>query len=360
MNFFIKVLSVGQKSKLQTVRHQSTKAYKLIYSEYGDPAKVVKLEEESIPPPQSGEVLVKMLAAPVNPADINTIQGVYPVKPKLPAIGGNEGVGVVEEVGEGVKKVKKGDWVLPRDTGWGTWRSHAVSKEKNFIKIPSTIGVVNAATLAVNPCTAYRMLKDFAPLKPSETVIQNGANSAAGQCVIQLCKAWGIHSINVVRDRPDIDDLKKYLHSIGATHVLTESEIRTTEIFKSGQVPKPKLAFNCVGGKSSLELMRHLDFQGWMITYGGMSREPITVPTSSLIFKDICLRGFWMTRWCSLNSASKKREDMILELADMVSRGQLRAPAHTLMPLAQYKETLEQSFSVKGFAGKKYIIDFQA
>lgn len=62
--------------------------------------------------------------------------------------------------------------------------------------------------LNVNPCTAYRMLKDFVNLKSGDTVIQNGANSAVGQFVIQLCKIFGYKSINIVRDRTDIDCLK--------------------------------------------------------------------------------------------------------------------------------------------------------
>lgn len=71
---------------------------------------------------------------------------------------------------------------------------------------------------------------------------------------------------------------------MGATEVLTEEEMRTSTIFKD-KLPKPKLAFNCVGGKSALEILRHLDKNGVMVTYGGMSREPVTVPTSALIFK---------------------------------------------------------------------------
>lgn len=60
----------------------------------------------------------------------------------------------------------------------------------------------------MNPCTAYRMLKDFVCLKPGDTVIQNGGNSAVGQLVIQLCKEWNYKSVNVVRDRPNIQELK--------------------------------------------------------------------------------------------------------------------------------------------------------
>lgn len=75
------------------------------------------------------------------------------------------------------------------------------------------------------------------------------------------------------------------LKCLGATEVLTEAELRTTDIFKSKKVSQPKLALNCVSGQNALEVLRHLGHGGTMVTYGGMSREPVTVPTASLIFK---------------------------------------------------------------------------
>lgn len=92
--------------------------------------------------------------------------------------------------------------------------------------MPQDIDPVNLAGVIVNPSTAYRMLKDFVDLKPGDAIVQNGANSAAGQNVIQLCKAWGIVTLNVVRDRPDLQNLKDYLLKLGATHVITEDELR--------------------------------------------------------------------------------------------------------------------------------------
>ena len=76
-----------------------------------------------------------MLAAPVNPADINTIQGVYPIKPKLPSIPGNEGVAEVVSVGSDVKELKVGDRVLPRASAWGTWRTHALCDANEMVKV---------------------------------------------------------------------------------------------------------------------------------------------------------------------------------------------------------------------------------
>ncbi|CAH2006813.1 unnamed protein product [Acanthoscelides obtectus] len=295
-------------------RFNSGTALKLVYSEYGDPMKVIKQEPDHVQEPKNGEILLRMIAAPVNPADINTIQGKYPAKPKsLPAVPGNEGVAKVEKVGPGVKNISGGDHVVPLRNFLGTWRTHLIVMEDDVLKVPKDLGLVEAATLTVNPCTAYRMLRDFTTLKPGDTVIQNGANSACGQNVIQICRAWGIRTVNVVRNRPNIDELKKFLTDLGATQVLTEEEVRITELFKSGQLEKPKLALNCVGGKSALEIMRHLQNGSPMVTYGGMSREPVTVPTSALIFKDVQIRGFWMTRW-SKEADSVDRIPMIQSL----------------------------------------------
>jgi len=94
-----------------------------------------------------------MLASPINPADINTIQGVYPVKPTLPSIPGNEGVGEILQVGENVKKLKVGDWVIPSANAWGTWRTHAVCPESDLQKLKPGLSIESAATLTVNPCT---------------------------------------------------------------------------------------------------------------------------------------------------------------------------------------------------------------
>ena len=61
---------------------------------------------------------------------------------------------------------------------------------------------IQLATMAVNPATAYRMLRDFVDLKPGDFWIQNGANSGAGEAAIQLGREWGLKSINIIRDKP--------------------------------------------------------------------------------------------------------------------------------------------------------------
>lgn len=187
--------------------------HKLVFSEFGEPLKVIQKQECVTEAPKNNDVVIKMIAAPINPADINTIQGKYPVKPQFPAVAGNEGVGEIISVGPNVTELKIGDRVIPLQSGLGTWRTHMNIPKEQVLKIPKELGITEAATLTVNPCTAYRMLKDFENLKPGDTVIQNGANSACGQNVIQICRAWGVRTVNIVRNRPNIKELSNYLKS---------------------------------------------------------------------------------------------------------------------------------------------------
>lgn len=340
-------------------RFKSTLASKLIYKEYGEPNKVLIKETEEISDPSTNEVLLQMIAAPVNPADINTIQGKYPSKPALPAVPGNEGVARVIKVGPGVSELTEGDHVVPMTGNLGTWRSHLVLTEDQLLKVPKNLGLVEAATLTVNPCTAFRMLRDFTRLKPGDSVIQNGANSACGQNVIQISKIWGVRTINIVRNRPNIDELKEYLTKLGASYVLTEEELRKTDIFKSGKVEKPKLGLNCVGGQNALEVMRHLQSGSPFVTYGGMSREPVTVPTSALIFKDIQVRGFWMTRWSKNSNNHLERMEMFEELISMMTNNELHGPSHEMIDFDHYQEAIQNTLNSTGMVGKKFLIYFK-
>ncbi|XP_012550647.3 enoyl-[acyl-carrier-protein] reductase, mitochondrial [Bombyx mori] len=337
------------------VRNLTSK--QLVYSEFGDPLHVVKYRECQVPPLGSQEVLVRMLAAPVNPADINTIQGKYPVKVNLPCVPGNEGVGIVEEVGKEVSRICPGNKVIVTKPVQGTWRDIAIFNKDVLRVVPDSLGTVEAATLTVNPCTAYRMLSDFKPVKDGLVVIQNGANSACGQNVIQICKAWGIKNINIVRNRPEINELKKYLECLGATYVLTEEELRSTNIFKEKKIDKPSLALNCVGGKSSLEMLRHLQHSGCMVTYGGMSRDPVSIPTSAFIFKNLSFFGFWMTAWNEKADLVQK-DEMINEIISLMCEAKLKSPVHQMVKFENFQEALQNALTVKGYTGCKYILDF--
>lgn len=330
---------------------------RLAYQEYGDPCKVLSLIDEPIQCELGpGQVLAKYLECPVNPADINVLQGSYPIRPPLPATPGGEGVAEIVAAGPD-SRLSPGDWVLPGRPMTGTWRSHLVEQEEFWIKIRNDIPAILAATIMINPCTAYRMLLDFVPLTAGDWVVQNGSNSAVGQAVIQIARTMGVHTVNVVRDRKEIDDLKKKLTDMGGDLVLTEEEFRGTQMWKSGKLPRPKLGLNCTGGPSSLELCKALADRGVHVTYGGMSRKPVTAATSHMIFKDLSLRGFWMGQWNERQGRSEVRMEMYSELGRLAHQGDLLAPAHQYIGLGDYKEALEKSLA--GFLPAKYVFKME-
>lgn len=305
-----------------------TQAKALVYSKYGEPQDVLQLHGYSISPPSGTQVVVKFLTSPINPADINQIQNVYPSKPEMTtslgtaepsAVAGNEGVAEVVSTGANVKSVQKGDWVIMKSTGQGTWCTHKAMDESQLLKIDSKEGLtpLQVGTVSVNPCTAYRMLLDFGKwsFRGDEWFIQNGANSGVGRAAIQLGREWNFKSINVIRGRDDKieeEKLKKELYDLGATHVVTEEELQAREMrdkvkeWTRGGREQVKVGLNCVGGKPATALAKFLSADSSMVTYGAMSKRPFELPASLLIFKNINFTGFWVSKWSDQNPSAKK------------------------------------------------------
>ena len=194
-----------------------------------------RLEEQSAAPsPKKGEVKLKMIAAPISLFDGDLIQGSHPSSSSSSMkVGGVDGVGVVEEVGEGVN-LKVGDWVIPNSPAFGTyssffsifaffssfslsilslslltsspltggtWRTHATVSSSLVDSIPSSLPPAYAASLGVTASTAYRLLNDFEKLEKGDVVVQNGGSGLVAQLVVQLAEKKGVKVITILRDR---------------------------------------------------------------------------------------------------------------------------------------------------------------
>jgi len=252
-------------------------------------------------------------------------------------VGGNEGcfeiVSSPASSSENPQGLKKGDWVIMAHTSFGTWRTHALAGYDQVLKINNKEGLtpIQVGTVSVNPVTAYRMLKDFEQLVEGDWFIQNGANSGVGRAAIQLGKTWGLRSINIIRDRPDAaetEKMKAELLELGATHVVTESELmdrgfgeKVKEWTRGGR-ENVRLGLNCVGGKPTSALVKCLGQGGHLVTYGGMSKQPLQLPTAALIFKDIKFSGFWVSRWSDRHFDDKKRT--VEEILEMTRLGMFK------------------------------------
>lgn len=303
-----------------------SKATVITYNNYGYPPRVLQRQEVPLKAVGPNDVLVKFLAAPIHPSDLNMIQGQYDTEVAPPAVGGSEGVARVEAVGDKVAgKLSVGDHVVPARPGLGTWRTHGVFSSTDFFKLPkNNLSVPYQSTCFVNPGTALRLLEDFETLKSGDTLLVNGATGSVGQCLVQMANARGIKTISVLRSRAKFEDAVDHLKNIGS-YIAVSEDYTKGAAFKNliSDLPAPKLALNAVGGTAATELIRHLGENGTLVTYGGMSRKPIQVPTSSLIFKNVNMRGFWLTKWVEKNGA-EAAENMLKQIIQMEEQNQLK------------------------------------
>jgi mitochondrial enoyl-[acyl-carrier protein] reductase / trans-2-enoyl-CoA reductase len=321
-----------------------------VYDAHGNPAEVLQVRTEPCPICAPDEVIVAMRAAPINPADLNQIEGKYPIRFPLPATPGFEGAGVVVETGREARHVSIGAHViLPHHLG--TWREACAVKATELVVVPSEIDLVQAAMLKINPLTAWRLLHDYVELKAGDWIIQNAANSAAGRAVIQIARELGIKTVNVVRREELVEELRVE----GGDVVLIDGEALRDDVKESTGGAPIRLGLNAVGGDSALRLMNCLAPGGTLVTYGAMSLQPLKVPNGLLIFKDLRFRGIWINKWYD-NASQAERTEAFNRIFDMAKRGLLRATVEKSYSLSQLREAVGHAAQPK--RNGKIIFEF--
>jgi trans-2-enoyl-CoA reductase len=321
-----------------------------VYEKHGNPADVLRVETRPWPTPATDEAVVKMCAAPINPADLNQVEGKYPVRPELPATPGFEGAGVIVELGAGVKCLtSRALVILPHNIG--TWRDAVAVKADELVVVPDGIEPVQAAMLKINPLTAWRLLHDYAHLQKGDWLIQNAANSAAGRDVIQIAHELGYKTVNVVR-RPDLLD---ELHRAGGDVVLVDGENLREEVRNSTSGASIRLGLNSVGGDSALRLANCLAPGGTLVSFGAMSLQPLKIPTGLLIFKDLRFRGIWINKWYD-SATPAERMEAFRPIFEMAKRGLLRTKVEKAYPLTEVKAAV--AHAAEGKRSGKIILEF--
>jgi len=323
----------------------------VVYERHGNPADVLRIETQPWPEPAKDEVVVAMRAAPINPADLNAIEGKYPVRPQLPATPGFEGAGIVVDLGHGVTTIRTGALViLPHNLG--TWREACTVKADDLVAVPPEIDPIHAAMLKINPMTAWRLLHDYVNLNRGDWLIQNAANSAAGHAVIQIAHDLGLRTVNVVRREELIDELR----AEGGDVVLVDGENLRDEVKSATGNAAISLGLNAVGGESALRLANCLAPGGTMVTFGAMSLQPLKIPNGLLIFKDLRFRGIWINKWYD-NATMPERIEAFRLLFEMAKRGLLKTKVEKAYPLSDAKTAVMHA--AQGKRGGKIIFDLE-
>ncbi|KAF9793278.1 NAD(P)-binding protein [Thelephora terrestris] len=352
----------------------------IVYERNGDPASVLRTVTFPPEPLSRKSIRVKVLLSLVNPSDLHVVHGSYAIQPdprevdvngkrKTVYLPGNEGLGEIAEVGPDVESLKSGDWVVFSKSQSGTWSSGQVLEEDDVIKIDegSGISAVTAATLTVNPATAYKMLTSFVDLKPGDWIAQNAANSSAGQAVIQLASARGIHTINLIRKKDDFAKTERLLKDLGADVVLTYDDVaddeRAREVVGDKEV---RLLLDCVGGQGTKDTLRLASKGSHLVVYGSMAQEDLRLPPFLLIFKDIHVRGFWRTGWFN-SSTLEERSKFLDELVQVMVNSKFKEPVHEIVKIEGTLSDEEATGKVqeifervnKGTGGTKIILEVE-
>jgi NADPH:quinone reductase-like Zn-dependent oxidoreductase len=225
-----------------------------IIEHYGGP-EVLKTVDVPRPVPKPDEVLIRVLAASINPVDWKIRKGNLKMmlSKKFPKILGIEFSGVVEDTGENVHDFTKGQRVFAgKGYEGGGYAEYAVAEASKTIVIPDSISHEEASTMAVAGMTALQGLRNKGKIKPGMDVIVNGASGGVGTYAVQIAKALGAR-VTAVCSAKNFDLLK----SLGADVLIDYKETNFTKLPK-----KYNIVFDAVGYRSFWQTYRVLKKKG--------------------------------------------------------------------------------------------------
>jgi NADPH2:quinone reductase len=165
--------------------------------EFGGP-ETMRLEEMPDPKPGSGQIVVRIRATGVNPADTYMRAGTYARKPSLPYTPGTDAAGTVESIGKDVTRFAPGDRVYTAGSVTGTYAEQALCDQSTAFPLPAHVGFPQGAAMHVPYGTAFRALFHRAQARGGETVLIHGASGGVGIAAIQIARAAGLRVIGTV------------------------------------------------------------------------------------------------------------------------------------------------------------------
>jgi NADPH:quinone reductase-like Zn-dependent oxidoreductase len=262
-----------------------------------DALSALTINEIPVPSPQKGHVLIRIAAAPCNPSDLLLLQGKYGTLKKLPTVPGWEGAGEVVASGGGwLANWLKGKRVACglRGDRDGTWAEYFLAKANECIPLKRQLKFEQAASLIINPFTAFGLLETARKAGHRAAVHTAGA-SQLGRMLQMLAAEANYPLINVVRREAQVELLK----SLGAKHVLnSSSELFAEELKAMCDQWEATAAFEAVAGDMTGTVMNAMPQRSVVYVYGALSEEPCgNIDPVQLIFHSKRVQGFYLGEW---------------------------------------------------------------
>jgi NADPH2:quinone reductase len=303
----------------------------IVFEAAGDPFQVLTCLDMPTPQAEGQNVLVKVAARPIHPADMAFIRGLYRIKPSFPQAAGLEGAGIVVRSPEGSPFVP-GMRVAFRCPG--SWAEFAAVPADRLIAVPDDIADDVACQVSLNPLTAFGLL-DEAAVNPGDWILLTAAASTVSNLVATIAQAHGVNVIGLVRGPADTAQGRS-----GADHVLSTDDPNLIASINALTGDKRIAALlDSVGGPALPKLFGTLAAGARIVAYGVQDREPAMVTNAMLIYSNLTWKGFGIDRWLSLTPPDA-RARAIAELWTLIRSRTVRLPVASTHTLAQIQDAL--------------------
>jgi NADPH2:quinone reductase len=312
--------------------------------QFGGP-EALALEEIPTPKPGTGEVLVHVRAAGVNPYDTYMRAGTYAVKPSLPYTPGSDAAGTVEAVGPGVTKVKPGDRVYTAKTITGAYAEYALALESQVYPLPENISFAQGSGLWVPYGTAYTALHHHGHARAGEKLLVHGASGGVGTAAVQFARAQGLTVIGTAGTQRGLELVKKE----GAHHVFDHTKAGyAEEIQKATGGKGVDVVLEMLANVNLATDMKLLALNGRAVVIG--NRGEITINPRELMARRGMVRGF--TLWAATEAESA---EIHAAIAAGLENGTLRPIVGKEFPLKDAPKA-HQEVLTPGAFGKIVLI----
>jgi len=295
--------------------------------QYGGP-EVLSLDDAAQPEPGAGQVLVRIRAAGVNPADWKIREGQFKefMPLQFPAILGFDFAGEVVALGPGASGFKQGDPVY--GTAMGTYAEFVAARMEEVALKPASMSYVEAASVPVAGQTAWQALFDVGGLGAGKRVLIHGATGGVGSFAVQLAKARGVSVIGTGSERN-----QEYLRELGVDEPIDYKKTKFEDVARDVDV-----VFDTQGGETQQ--------RSWQVLKKGGVLVSIVQPPSEEEAARYGVKGVFLGRQPST--------EQLVEIAKLADAGKFKTKVDTVLPLSEARRAHELSQS--GHARGKIVL----
>jgi NADPH:quinone reductase-like Zn-dependent oxidoreductase len=289
----------------------------VVIHEYGGP-EALKYEDIPRPEPKDDELLIRVIAAGVNPVDGMVRSGMFGGNREFPIILGGDVAGIVEKVGSKITKFKAGDPVFAYVSlnNSGGYAQYALATERELAPKPKSLTYVEAAAVPIVAITAWQALVDKAKLSAGQIVLIHGGSGGVGSFAIQIAKARGAKVIATASTRN-----QDFLKELGADVAIDYTKQKFEDVSKDVDV-----VLDSIGGDT-------LDRSYGVVKKGGIIVSLVARPKEPELEKH-GIRG------ATLNAEPDSEE--LAEIGKLIDDKKIKAIVSQTFPLSEARKAQEQ------------------